>query len=455
MKDARYIALSLLLLVLAWPSGHLYAQDSLVDGVVGVVGGNVILKSDVENQYLQIRSQGSMAGSSARLKCQILESLLFQKLLFHQAQVDSIAVTDAQVDSEIERRMRYFISQAGSPEELEKYYNKSLVEIKEELREILKEQLMTKQVQDKITEKVTVTPAEVKSFYRKIPKDSLPDIPSEVEVGMIVKIPPLGAPEREAAREKLKGLRDRVLKGDDFATLAVLYSEDPGSAKQGGELGLFQRGEMRSEFEAAAFKLKPGELSDIVETEDGFHLIQMIERRGDFINVRHILIQPKVSVGDLNKAKIHLDSISGLVASGKIPFDQAVIKFSDDPSKNNGGLLINPATGNSKFKTEELDPKVFFVIDKLKEGEISAAVKWEERGKTYFRTYYLKTRTMPHKADLQTDYAFIQQLALDKKNYEALQNWLTEKIKSTFIYIAEPYRNCSFEREWLSAGKGK
>jgi peptidyl-prolyl cis-trans isomerase SurA len=179
----------------------------------------------------------------------------------------------------------------------------------------------------------------------------------------------------------------------------------------------------------------------------------MIERRGDFINVRHILIQPKVSLTDLNKAKIMLDSIAGLVASGKMPFDQAVVRFSDDPSKNNGGLLINPVTGNSRFKIEELDPKVFFAIDKLKTGEISTAIKWEERGKTLFRAYYLKTRTLPHKADLTIDYAYVQQLALDRKNYDAMQDWLTVKIKSTFIYIAEPYRNCEFERVWILQDK--
>lgn len=431
--------------------GRLFAQDTVVDGIVAIVGGNVILKSDIEGQYLQMRAEGGISGSATRMKCYILDNLLFQKLLLHQAGVDSLTVTESQVEAEMDRRMRYFISQAGSPEELEKYYGKSVVQIKEDLREIIREQMLVQQEQAKITEKVSVTPAEVKAFYKKIPKDSLPEVPSKVEIGMISKVPQISDEDKQAVKDRLKGLRDRILKGDDFATLAVLYSEDPGSASKGGELGMFQRGTMRPEFEAAAFKLKPGEVSDIVTTEDGYHIIQLIERRGEYVNVRHILLQPKVSLAEQNRAKLFLDSVSSLVATKKLTFESAVIKFSDDPSKNNGGMMINPATGNADFLMNQVDPKVFFVIDKLREGEISTAVKWEERGKIQFRAYYLKTRTQPHKADLTQDYAEIQQLTLDQKKMEAIIAWISEKVSSTYIYIADPYNQCQFERPWVRA----
>jgi peptidyl-prolyl cis-trans isomerase SurA len=413
------------------------------------MGGNVILKSDIENQYLQIRSQGNIQGTASKLKCQIFENLLFQKLLLHQAQVDSITVTDAQVELEMDRRMRYFISQAGTPDRLEEHFGKSLMEIKNELRDVIHEQMLTEQEQQKIAKDATITPSEVKAFFKKIPKDSIPLINSEFEIGMIVKQPVIGETEKLEAKNKLKNFKERFTKGDDFSTLAVLYSEDPGSSKQGGELGMFKRGEMRAEFEAAAFKLKPGEVSDIVETEDGYHLIQMIERRGEYINVRHILIQPKVSPVNLNKAKITLDSVANLIMTKKVTYDVAVIKYSDDPGKNSGGMMINPVSGNSKFEAGQIDAKVFFIVDKLKTGEVSAPVLTNERGKQEYRIYYLKTRTNPHKANLEEDYARIQQMALEMKKQDIIDEWITNKMKTTYISISDEYSNCTFQRKWI------
>ena len=312
------------------------ANDSIVDGVVAVVGANVILRSDIETQYLQFRAQGNIQGSAEKVRCQILEGLLFQKLLYHQAQIDSVKVTDAEVDGQMDHRMRMFISQIGSPEKLEEYYQKSISEIKNEMRDIIKEQMMVQQSKEKITKDVNVTPSEVKVFLKRLPKDSIPEISSEIEVGMIMKSPVIGDAEKQACIDRLKNFKERIKKGDDFSTLAVLYSEDPGSAKKGGELGMFKRGDMRIEFEAAAFKLKPGEISDIVETEDGFHIIQMIERKGEYINVRHILIQPKVSLASMTSAKATLDSVGNLIEQKKITFADAVVRFSDDPTRNNG-----------------------------------------------------------------------------------------------------------------------
>jgi len=425
------------------------ARDSIVDGIVGVVGGNVILISDIENQYMQIRSQGNIKGTAPTLKCQIFENLLFQKLLLHQAQVDSIKVTDDQVELEMDRRMRYFISQAGTPERLEEHFGKSLLEIKNELREVIRESMLTDQEQQKIAKDVTITPAEVKAFYRKLPKDSIPLVNSELEIGLIVRQPAIGDEEKQAVKDKLKGFKERFAKGDDFSTLAVLYSEDPGSSKQGGELGMFKRGEMRPEFEAAAFKLKPGEISDIVETEDGFHLIQMVERRGEYINVRHILLQPKVSPVNLAKAKLSLDSVASLIEKKKITYEQAVIKYSDDPTRLSGGLMINQASGNSKFESSQVDAKIFFVIDKLKVGEVSTPILTNERGKQDYRIYYLKSRTNPHKANLEEDYSRIQMIALDKKKMDVINLWIINKMNTTYISILGDYRNCPFQRKWI------
>lgn len=441
-----------LLVLFLFPASRVRAQevrDTIIDAVVAVVGANMILKSDIEAQYLQFRSQGSIQGTATKVKCQIIEGMLYQKLVLHQSQVDSIEVTDEQVESEMDRRMRYFIAQAGSPDRLEEHFGKSLNEIKSELRQVIKEQMLTEQAQQKITKDVTITPAEVKSFYRKLPKDSLPLISSEFEIGVIVRIPELGEAEKQLAKDKLKGLRDRLTKGDDFSTLAVLYSEDPGSSKQGGELGMFRRGEMRPEFEAAAFKLKPGEISDLVETEDGYHLIQMIERRGEYVNVRHILIQPKVSIVNLNKAKQSLDSVVTRLQKKQITFNEAVIKYSDDPNKASGGLLINSVSGNTRFEAAQIDAKIFFVVDKLKEGEVSAPVLTTDRGKQDYRIYYLKSRTNPHKANLEEDYTRIQQMALDKKKLGVITEWVQNKILTTNIVIMDPYRSCTFERNWI------
>jgi len=450
MKVLRNILILIAVFILFSATSTALAQrDSIIDGIVGIVGGNVILISDIENQYMQIRSQGIIQGTAPKMKCQVFENMLFQKLLLHQAQVDSLSVTDTQVELEMDRRMRYFISQAGTPERLEEHFGKSLLEIKNELRDVIKESMLTEQEQQKITKDVTITPAEVKSFFRKLPKDSIPLINSELEIGFIMKLPLIGEAEKQAAKDKLKGFKERFTKGDDFSTLAVLYSEDPGSSKQGGELGMFKRGEMRPEFEAAAFKLKPGEVSDIVETEDGFHLIQMIERRGEYINVRHILLQPKVSPVNLNKAKVSLDSISSLIQMKKLTFDDAVVRYSDDPSKNNGGLMINQQTGNSKFESSQVDPKIFFVIDKLKVGEISSPVLTTDRGKQDYRIYYLKSRTNPHKANLEEDYARIQLIALESKKMNIINEWITNKLNTTYVAIMDDFRNCTFQRKWI------
>ncbi len=452
MKLKTYILLLNIIFAL-----NLFAQDTtnqeqgiVIDQVVAIIGANVILHSDVEAQYIQYRMQEGAKGSATTIKCSILENMLYQKLLLNQAELDSVEVSDVQVEGEMDRRLRHYISMFGSPEKFEEFYKKSILQFKEDLREQVKELMMVESVQQTITADVKVTPSEVRAFFKEIPNDSLPFLNSEFQLAQIVIMPPINKDEEERVITKLTELRDRILKGESFATLAILYSEDPGSAKNGGELGLHGRGEMFPEFEAVAFSLKDGEVSEIVETEAGYHIIQLIERRGDYINVRHILIMPKVSPLDLAKAKIKLDSVALLIQNKKYTFEEAVKKFSEDPSKNNGGLLINPMTGNSIFESDQLDPKVFFVIDKLKVNDISNPVPFKMAdGKDAYRILFLKSRTEPHKANLKDDYDKMQAWALEDKKGKVMNEWINEKVSSTFIRINGPLKDCDFDNNWI------
>lgn len=427
-------------------------QSAVIDKVVAVVGKNIILQSDIENQYMQMRMQGNISGSGEKIRCKILEDLLFQKLLLNQAELDSVTVTDNQVEQEMERRLRYFITEIGSQEKLEAYYNKSIPEIKNELRRLVKDQMMSEKVQSDIMSKVTVTPQEVRSFFKAIPKDSIPMVNTEYEIVQIVKNPPISADEKLEIKERLAGFRKRILAGERLSTLAVLYSEDPGSARKGGELGFYGRGELYPEFEAIAFKLKEGEISDIIETEAGFHIIQMIERRGEYINVRHILLMTKVSPQALERAKTQLDTIAQRIRAGELTFEEAVEKYSEAAAKGNQGLLINNYTGGTKFESDALDPQVLFVVDKLAVGEISNPVPMKtEDGKDAYRLLKLKEKTTPHIANLKDDYARIQQWALGQKKQKAVENWIKNKSKNAFIHIEENFESCNFSFNWKSS----
>lgn len=424
-------------------------EPQVIDQVVAVVGKNVILQSDIENQYIQYRLQRGISGSAETIRCQILEDLLFQKLLLNQAEVDSVTVTDEQVNQEMERRLRYFIGELGSQEKLEAYYNKTITEIKNELRRLVKDQMLVQEVQNGIMSKIEVTPSEIKSFFKTLPKDSIPMVNTEYEIAQIVKNPPISIDEKLRVKERLYELRKRILNGERFSTLAVLYSEDPGSARKGGELGLYGRGELYPEFEAVAFKLKEGEVSDVVETEAGFHILQLIERRGDYVNVRHILLMAKVSPEALEKARLELDSIAGLIRSDSLTFEAAVEKFSDDPNKSNGGLLLNPYSGGSLFEADDLDPQVSFVVDKLSVGQLSDPVPMKtEDGKDAYRLLMLKKKTTPHKANLKDDYNRIQSWALQQKKQDAVDNWIRNKSQKAYVRINSSYDTCSFKFSW-------
>ncbi len=424
-------------------------EGVIIDQIIAIVGSNVILQSDLESQYLQYQMQQGGKGDPSEVKCSMLEGMVFQKLLLNQAELDSVVVSDGMVESELDRRLRYYISMMGSQEKFEEFYRMSVVDFKEEFREQVQENMLVEQVQRDLTMNLKITPSEVRSYYKDIPKDSLPLMNSEVKMSQIVKLPPVNQEEIESVKNKLQEIRYRVLNGENFATLAILYSEDPGSAKQGGELGLFGRGEMYPEFEAAAFTIKEGEISEVIKTDAGYHILQYIERRGEYVNVRHILIRPKVSPLDLAKAKVELDSISDEIERKEITFEEAVVKYSEDPSKNNGGLLINPMTGTTMFESDQLDPKVFFVVDKLEVDEISNPVQFQtDEGKDAYRILKLLGRTDPHTANLKQDYDRVQEWALEDKKQSEMNKWMEEKVENTYIKLNDEFKDCEFSRDW-------
>lgn len=429
------------------------AQDEVViDKVVAIVGGNAILYSDVENQYQQYLMQG-MKGSEMEMKCSIFEDLLFSKLMLNQAELDSVVVSDDQVETEMDRRLQYFIQQIGSREKLENYYDKSIIEIKDELRKTIKDQMLIRQVQSGITENVKITPSEVSKYYKSLSKDSIPRIESELQFAEIVKYPVISKEEKELALEKIKNIRKRIVKDNEsFSTLAKVYSEDPGSAAKGGELGEFSRGVMYPEFEAASFELKtPGEISEVVKTKAGYHIIQLIERKGEYINVRHILIQTQVTELSLRKAKASLDSIYKDIQAGKYTFEEAAKKFSESDTKVNQGLVTNSNNGSNVFLAEELDKQTYFALSEMNVGEISRPVIFQdEEGNQTYRLLKLLKRTDAHKADLDRDYARIKELALQEKKNEALGEWIEERAKNTYIIINDDdFNKCNLNYNWF------
>jgi len=425
-------------------------DNQILDQVVAVVGKNIILKSDIETQYLQYRMQGYIEGNSRKIKCDILKDLIFQKLLLNQADVDSIVVGESQVEQEMDRRFRYFITQFGSKEKLEEYYDKSVDEFKEDMREVVHNQLLQQNVQGEIVRNVGITPKEVKAFYKKMPTDSLPLINTEYYVAELVKEPEITEVEKLRVKEKLLKLRSRILKGESFSTMAILYSEDPGSAKKGGELGMYGRGELYPEFEDMAFTLSEGEISGIVETEAGFHIIQMIEKQDDYINVRHILLMPKISPIQKQETISYLDSLYHLIQDSVYTFERAVKTFSDNPNRIGGGFLINPASGNNMFQAEDLDPKVFYVIDKLKVGEVSKPVSFTTKdSKEGYRLLLLDRKTEPHRANIEQDYDKIYMIALNKKHQEVLDEWVIEHSKKAYIRIVDNYSDCEFYNDLM------
>ena len=427
------------------------AQDKpvLADKIVGIVGDKVILLSDIELQYHQLAAEQTTMPPDA--KCLLLDQMMTNKMYLEQALVDSVKVTDEEIESELDRRIRYFVNMIGSEEKLEAYYEKSISQIKDEFKNDIKEQLLSQREQAKIYEGVKVTPIEVKAFYNTLPVDSLPYYNTEVEVGQIVVYPKVAAVQKQLAKEKIDGLRERVVKGDDFATLSKIYNEDPGSTDNGGDLGWVARGQMVTEFEAAAFALTDSmDLSPVIETKYGYHIIQMLSRRGEKIHIRHILIKAKVTPADIAAAKAKLDTVKHLIAIDSITFSKAVGLYSEDEgTKYQGGTLQNSVTGTSYFETSQLDKSIYFAIEKMKPGELSEPIVYTTPEQTQaVRIIYLKSQSKPHKANLNDDFYKIKAAAQAKKQDIALKAWMIDKIKSTYTMIDMNYLSCEALKKW-------
>jgi len=423
--------------------------QTVIDQVIAVVGGDKILLSDIEQEALRSKVQGAVVDDEAR--CDIFEQMLIHKLLLHHAKIDSINVNDFMVENEMDRRLRYFINQVGSETALEKYFNKSIFQIKDDLRELIRETQLAQQMRQKIVEKVAVTPSEIKRFFKNIPIDSLPTIPEQYEYRQIAVYHPAGAEAKFMVREKLLELRERIVKGERFAPLAVAYSEDRASATKGGELGFRSREELVKAFADAAFNLKPGQVSNIVETEYGFHIILMIEKKNDQVNVRHILMKPSFTSDMIIKAQSRLDSIANLVRADSVTFHRAAQRFSEDEkTRLGGGLAINSQTGTSLFEKDQIAPAEFFAIRNLKPGEISVPFESRDQHANVVYKVVQLVRVIPaHKANLEQDYATIQMMAKRVKEHEEFIKWIERKQKTTYVRIDSEFKNCNFQlKNW-------
>ena len=419
-----------------------------IDRVEAIIGDEILLSSEIETQYLQYLSQGNV--ESLSIKCEIIEDLLFQKLLVNQANVDSVEISDEEVRSEINKRINYFESQLGSISKVENYFGKSIVEIKNELTEIVKDQFLAQRVQSSISNDISITPSEVRSFFRKLPAEEIPEIPTKLELIQIIINPIISQAQKDKLRERLNIFRDRVYNGEDFQMLATLYSDDPVSASKGGELGFVNRGDLVPEFERAAFRLRQGEISEVIESKFGFHIIQLIERRGDQINVRHILLRPKVSATSLNDAKVKIEKIADEIKSGSITFEEAILKYSDDDSKNSGGVLIDQKTMSNMHIIEDMDPSLKFLVKDLDESEFSSPNIFSNSDETNaYRLIKVKSKLNAHKANLSDDFSMIKEFALNMKRQDELFDWIKRTVDITYIKINSNILSCNFKNKWI------
>jgi len=445
----RKFGIAVLSLVLFTSVAH---AQRVLDKVAAVVGSSIILQSDIESTYAQYILQGQQMQPA--FKCQLLQQLVTQKLLAQQAAIDSVDVKDDEVDNEVERRMRGMIQRAGGQERLEQFLNRSVIQYKDEIRPDIKEQMIAQRMQQKITEKVSVTPMDVKKFYEAIPKDSLPLYNKEVEVGVIAFNPTLTKEEKEIYRQKLEDIRARIKAGADFGNMATLYSQDTGSAPDGGDLGFQDRSGLVKEFSAMAFKLKAGEVSPVFETEYGFHILQVIERRGEQVHARHILIIPQGTPTSLDRSKLKADSVYNLITRNKkIDFSSAASFYSDDKdTKFNGGMMLNLENVQNRstyIPTDRLDPQVAAVVDTMKVGEIAKPfIYTDQAGKKSYRILYLKSVTEAHKANLEQDFPRLKEIAQDDKINRTVSEWFEKKRKETFIRIDPEYAQCKQLKDW-------
>jgi peptidyl-prolyl cis-trans isomerase SurA len=431
-------------------AGNLFAQDKTVDQIVAVIGSNVILKSDIEAVYLQDQAQGIT--SDGDMKCEILENLLIEKLMVAEAELDTlIIVTDNQINQQLDMRIQYFIQHLGSEKEVENYFKKPIVQLKSELKDVIKNEILSSQMKNKIIDKATVTPSEVRYFFKNLPDEQIPMINTQYEYAQISFIPQTTEEEENAIKEKLRDIKKRVENGENFSMFAVLYSECP-SAKVGGDLGFFGKAAMDPAFSAAAFALKPGQISNVVKSEAGYHIIQMTDRVGDKIKCKHILLKPEVKIEEKEKLINILDSLSTAIRKGTITFEEAAFRYSmDKNSRNSGGLVTNPQDMTSKFEAGALPPDVSKILTGLEINEISKPFfTTDDKGKDAIEIVKLINKTEAHKANISEDYKLISDIYMDKKKNDLIQNWISKRQSKTYIRIDDTYLNCDFKfKNWI------
>jgi peptidyl-prolyl cis-trans isomerase SurA len=448
----RYIMILLLALAPA-----VYAQEQknlVIDEVIAVVGNTPVLRSELDVLISQLDAEVVVTDV---IKCELLQRLLIEKMLVHQAEIDSLPVSDDEVNDRIDNNIRFFERQMNSRANVEKYLGMTVGEYKKQIFPKVKAQMLLDKMRQKIQSDIKITPKEVRDYYQKIPADSLPFISSEVEVAQIVVKPAYSLEALEVAKEQADLLKGRVLHGESFARLAGLYSDDPGSKTQGGLLPEFGRGDMVPEFERAAYKLKKDSISEIVETKFGFHVLKLIDKRGDKVTVRHILIRPKLIDTDMLQAKLKMDSLLMELRSGRIALCAAVKTYSEDEeTKPNCGFFIDPNLGTQRIPFDYLDKDMAADVTALKPGQYSEpSVGYGPDGSPYYRILFLKVETKPHVANLEQDWQRVQSLALDKKKEKELDIWAEKKRRETYIYISSSYLHCGYFEEWLSYNNKK
>ena len=431
----------------------LKAQTS-IDKIIAQVGKEIILQTDLESAYSEYAAQFSVQDDEEEGRCFVFEHLLYTKLMLHQADVDSIVITEQQVEAALNMQINYYIQvgAGGDARVLERHFGKSIAEIKKDLREQVRDKMYVEEVQRKITQNINITPSEVKTYVNRIGVDSLPLIPITYEFGHILKTPVVSESEIAEIKNRLEGYREQILRDNNpanrFYSLARLYSDD-GSASKGGELGFVERGALYPEFEAVAFNLKSGQVSPIVKTRAGYHIILLHERRGESVKLSHILLQPKPSAEEQVSAIEFLDSVKQVILDQKIGFSDAALQFSDDPNKLSGGWVINPYSATTKFDPESLDPATFATLDKLIPEEYSSPIVYiNEEGVLSYRLLYLKSKVKPHRANLVEDFDIIKNDALDEKRENAIEKWIKNKVKITSIKIDEKYNTCDCVIRW-------
>lgn len=434
-----------LIAVFAFLFGFLKAQEApiLIDEVTAVIGKNAIFKSEIVSGVDQLRLQGAPLDAST--ECYVLQERLFEKLLVHKAEVDSIPVTDDEIDDAIDRRMNYMLMRlGGSDAEFLKFYGKSVLQFKKEIRNTVADNILGQKVRGNITGGISVSPTDVKEYFNSIPKDSLPVVPESYKIAQLVVKAKPNEIEKERVRKKMEDVRKRIINGSDFDLMARIYSKDPGSREKGGDLGFLSRNQLVPEFSAVAFKLQAGEVSEIVESPFGFHLIQMLEKKGNLIHARHILMIPEIYPSDMKIAKVKADSIIKVIKTG-VNFNKLASDLSDDEqSKINGGIIRNNQTGGNYFEVEELEQNLYLKLQSMKEGEITEPEVFNMMDNSMaYRIVYLVDKLEFHIADINSDYDRIKSAALAQKQEKEVRSWISKHLEGTYIKLPEIYRGCS------------